>query len=148
MKMFLLKFFIKCVLGYYHKKTRRFGHYHPFTFQDFILQTENIITNAALHDFKSVDYNIEGYDIQLVSLSKVKVGPLVMLRKNLTDELYNGRIGTITKIQSEVIHVLFDYKEILIERYNEDHHGAGNKVVARRRNFTLILSFARTVHKS
>ena len=104
--------------------------------------------NAALHEFKSVDYNIEGYDFQLVTLLKVKVGAVVMLRKNLTDELCNGRIGTITKIQPEVIHVLFDDKEIPIERYNEEHHGADNEVLARRRNFPLILSFVIIVHKS
>ena len=103
--------------------------------------------NAAFHEFKSVDYNIEGCGFQLVTLLKVKVGAVVMLRKNLTDELFNGRIGTITKIQPEVIHVLFDDKEIPIERYNEEHHGAGNEVVARRRNFPLILSFTITVHK-
>ena len=67
--------------------------------------------NAALHEFKSVDYNIEGYNFQLVTLLKIKVGTVVMLRKNLTDELFNGRIGTTTKIQPEVIHVLFDDKE-------------------------------------
>ena len=38
--------------------------------------------------------------------------------------------------------------EIPIERYNEEHHGAGNEVVARKRNFSIILSFAITVHKS
>ena len=71
-----------------------------------------------------------------------------MLTKNLTDELFNGRIGTITKIQPEAIHVLFGDKEIPIERYNEEHHGEGNEVVARRRNFPLILSLAITFHKS
>ena len=71
-----------------------------------------------------------------------------MLRKNLTDELFNGRNGIITKIQPEAIHVLFGDKEIPIERYNKEHHGAGNEVVARRRNFPLILSFAITFHKS
>ena len=56
--------------------------------------------NAALREFKSVDYNIEGYDFQLVTLLKVKVkvGAVVMLRKNLIDELFNGRIDNITKI--------------------------------------------------
>ena len=69
--------------------------------------------NAALHEVKSLDYNTEGYDFQQVTLLKVKVGALMMFRKNLTDELFNGRIGTITNIQPEVIHALFDNNNLV-----------------------------------
>ena len=93
--------------------------------------------NAALHEFISIDFNPEGNQFQIPCLSKVKVGALVMLRKNLTEVLFNGRIGTITKIESELIHVALDDKEVGIKRYNEEHHN-GNEVVASRIIFPLI----------
>jgi len=111
--------------------------------------------NSQLYTFKSEDEGLGDY-LQKILAPKflgVKVGIPVMLLVNLSDDLVNGKIGTVTCVENDCIYVQFQIgkinKSVKLTRYLFTKIDPVDKIIlAKRSQFPIKVAYAVTIHKS
>ena len=101
--------------------------------------------------YTSEDYG-EKNKLKKILAKKVltlKEGSPVMLLKNMSSELVNGRMGTVIKLEVDGPTVKFGNTVIKLTKQSFSVYDAiKKKVVAERHQYPISLSFAITIHKS
>lgn len=115
---------------------------------DYVISKLHSLTNISQHDRHIAKSIISQNKFIVPSRLKLKIGAQVMLRCNtmISQNLYNGSVGIITKLNTHDINVNFMGKYLSIKPHCFNIN-VGTTCCLQYIQFPLCLSWAMTVHK-
>lgn len=104
-------------------------------------QTQYVGEKAAVDKMKD--------NLVIPETIQIKIGSLVMMRvNNFQDGFVNGTIGTVVGIQQELLTIrTVAGKNITVKKHIFESLNGSGEIVAKARNFPLILAWAITIQK-